>query len=129
MFNFKRHKEEEILVFATSLSVMMTNVMRLVKGPIDKLGLITLVAAFLYMIGMGTIFGCNTDHRGRTIHRATIPHYRTKKDLCSAFVGVMIVFVSFMVLYRMPIVSFMIFGNIARFKVLDAIELLEEKKD
>ena len=129
MFNFKRHNEEEILVFATSLSVMMTNVMRLVKGPIDKLGLITLVAAFLCMIGMGTIFGCNTDHRGRTIHRATIPHYRTKKDLCSVFVGVMIVFVSFMVLYRMPIVPFMIFGNIARFKVLDAIELLEEKKD
>lgn len=129
MFNFKRHNEEEILVFATSLSVMMTNIMRIVKGPIDELGLITLVAAFLCMIGMGTIFGCNTDHRGRTIHRATIPHYRTKKDLCSVFVGVMIVFVSFMVLYRIPIVPLMIFGNIARFKVLDAIELLEEKKD
>lgn len=129
MFNFKRHNEEEILVFATSLSVMMTNIMKIVKGPIDKLGLITLVAAFLCMIGMGTIFGCNTDHRGRTIHRATIPHYRTKKDLCSVFVGVMITFVSFMVLYKVPIVPFMIFGNIARFKVLDAIELLEEKKD
>ncbi len=38
-------------------------------------------------------------------------------------------FVSFMVLYKVPIVPFMIFGNIARFKVLDAIELLEEKKD
>lgn len=129
MFNFKRHNEEEILVFATSLSVMMTNIIRIVKGPIDKLGLITLVAAFLCMIGMGTIFGCNTDHRGRTIHRATIPHYRTKKDLCSVFIGVMITFSSFMVLYRIPIVPFMIFGNIARFKVLDAIELLEEKKD
>lgn len=30
---------------------------------------------------------------------------------------------------KVPIVPFMIFGNIARFKVLDAIELLEEKKD